>query len=453
VEKTGSFSFQQGLREAYLAYRLNQSELSHLVGRLQQGEASEQLKDLFEQFSRRDVDWREQDGSNLPGALAYLGLDAEYAQLRPDQVWSGYQRALFRRLSQPEFDAPLQPSSLADQGDPQLVETITAHLDEWDHNHDTRLSADEVDRAMGEESDPARAAALAILRRYQRGLNSCYSGDGAGFSRTDLNNFARHGIPGLPGLTASINQKFLEYQQRASQMKSPGPLFQENIVPEAIHQGSSGTCVFLSTALGRSGDQLRGMLQENGDATFTIHFADGENETVQDLSVAERLFHARGEGEDRWPALLEMAMAQRLFREKRPQDGSLRSAVDGVEPEEAVLALTGTSTEKTNLDELSLDQTRELLARVTRQSGPVFCATRPDALSDFISYEDLHNGLVNSHCYALVGYDAEKDQVLLQNPWHHGEWRFQNDGNDDGRFAMSTTEFYCSYRWLARSAA
>ncbi|MBT9581831.1 hypothetical protein IV102_00685 [bacterium] len=443
----------QRLREAYLAYRLNQSELAHLVGRLHKGESPEALEDTFTQFARRDVDWRLQSPDSLAEALGYLGLDQELAQLRPDQVWTGYQRALYRRLSQPEFDAPPTASAAAAAGHPLLAETLGAGLDEWDRDHDTHLTAREIDCAMVGETDPARAATLALVRRYQRALESCSPADGTGLTWADLHVFARQGISGLPTYTATINQTFQEYFELAGQMQPARPLAQEAVRPDAIHQGVGGTCVMLSTAVGTSAEQLRGMLRDNGDASFTIRFADGEEEIVSDLSQAERLYHSRGDGQDRWPGLLEMAMAQRLFREKRPQDGSLRSAIDGIEAHEAMLALTGKDANKVSLDELTLEQTRHLLARAAGQSGPVICATRPEALSDFISVEELHNGLVNGHCYAVVDFDAENDQVILQNPWHHGEWRFQADGKDEGRFAIPTTEFYCSYRWLATPQA
>ena len=449
VEKAGSPDFKQRLRDAYVAYRLNQPELQQLVSKLRQGEEPGTLQELLDRYAQRDVDWREQPADSVEDSLKFLGMDQEFAQLSPDRVWTPYERALYRRLSQPQFDPPLTPSDVAQAGEPLLMDTLERRFEDWDRNHDTRLTMDEVDRAMIDEKDPASAATLATLRRYRAGLESCYPADGAGISRSDVHIFGEQGVPGLGSYTAGVNETFQEYLERARKMTEPVPLAQEEIDPAQIHQGNSGTCVMLSTLIGTPPTQLREMLKENGDGLFTIHFADNEEEFVPELSMAERLFHSRGEGQQRWPGLLEMAMAQRLFRDVRPQDGSLRSAIDGIDPEKAMLAFTGAPANRVSLDELTLNQTRALLMKVTTRPGPVICATRPEALSDFISVEELHNGLANGHCYALLGFDPDSNRVSLQNPWHKGEWRFQSDGDNDGRFQVPLTEFYSSYRWLA----
>jgi len=452
MESLNAGNIQQRLREAYLAYRLNQHELVELVNLAEQGKDLARLEDRYTHFCAREVDWRQGSPERVERALEYLGLDQDFAALREDQVWTREQRALYRRLSQPQHDPGLDPAHQAAAGHPLLMEIVTGRFDEWDRNHDTRLTADELDRAMSLEQSPESAAALALLRRYRLALESIQPFDGSGMTLADLNAFAASGFPHNPSFTASINRTFEDYLQEASSMKTARALSEEKLDPAEIRQGTGGTCVMLSTLLGLSAEQVQAMVRSEAEGQFQLTFADGESEIVSDLTLAERLFHSRGVDQERWPGLLEMAMAQRLFREVRPKDGSLRSAIDGIEPEQAILAFTGKATQRFNLDEMTLQETRQLLKRITPSEEPILCGSRPDALGDFVSVEELYNGIANSHCYSIQGYDPERDVVILQNPWHKGEWAFHQDGKDDGRFEMPLRDYYCSYRWVAKPA-
>lgn len=437
----------QSLREAFVAYRLNQAELTHLLRESQKGQDTEAL---FEHYADRQVDWREQPG-DLQESLALLGLDKEFAELTDDQVWTPFQRALYRRLSQPDFDAPLSQSATAGSGDPLFVETAVRHFDDWDRNKDTRLEAKELDIALKvTPQEPAIAASLATIRGHFTALESCAPSDGAGVSRLDLGIFADQGVPTSGSLTLNINEDFQELLSRAELMTIPGSLLQENIDPNSIVQGQVGTCVLLSTAIGLPKESLQSMFKEEGDGLFRVNFADGDYEIVGDPSPAERLVHARGANQERWPALLETAIGQRLYREVQPDDHSLFSAMDGIAPDKAIFALTGKATQQVSLDEMSLLQTREALQEMTGTPGPVLCGSRPQATREFISVEELYNGIANGHCYAVKGFEVDRDMVLLQNPWHRGEWNLAQDGSDDGAFEMPLKDFYASFRWLAR---
>jgi hypothetical protein len=437
----------QRLREAFVAYRLNQAELAHLVRESQKGQDTETL---LEHYADRQVDWRDQPG-DLQGSLAFLGLDKEFAELADDQVWTPFQRALYRRLSQPEFDPPLSESARAQAGDPLFVETSLSFFDDWDKNKDTRLEAKELDVALKVvPQDPPTAASLATIRGHFKALESVSPSDGAGVSRLDLGIFADQGVPTSGALTMSINVDFQELLKQAESMTVPISLVQENISPNVIHQGQVGSCVLLSTAIGLPEGTLQSMFQEEQDGLYRVNFADGDYEIVGEPSAAERLVHARGAGQERWPALLETAMGQRLYREAQPDDHSLFSAMDGIAPEKAIFALTGKATQQVNLDEMSVQQTRETLREMTGLSGPVICGSRPQALGDFVSVEELYNGIANSHCYAIKGFDPERDMVSLQNPWHRGEWNFAKDSQNDGAFEMPLKDFYASFRWMAR---
>lgn len=442
---------RQQLREAFLAHRLNRAELVRAT-EAPDGAAFEELRDPA-------VDLRDEVApERVDRAISELGLDREFRELDPDQVWTPYQRALYRRLSTPEHDPaewPAEPSGPAKPGDAGLVGTVQAHFDEWDRNHDTRLETAELDRAM-ERPDlgPEESAALVVLRSFTEALGSGNPDDGAGVSTEDVALFAKGGLPTAPGLTDRINSEFGKLRDRAAGMEPAPPLAEESKDPGEIRQNRVGSCVLLSTTAGLDEAQVADLVTEAPDGSARVAFRDGEEELVYELTTAERLFHASGEAGARWPGLLEVAMGQRLARKTRSAD-SARSAADGVPPEEAILALTGRETARVSLDEISLNEARRQLADVCSRPGPRLCGSRPAPILKEREYdvEALHNGIQNSHAYTLVGFDAATDTVTLRNPWHRGPWLMASDPGETGVFEMPAAQFYASFRWIASPVA
>jgi hypothetical protein len=246
-----------------------------------------------------------------------------------------------------------------------------------------------------------------------------------------------------------VNASYEESLTRARSIEPGQGIETEAISGENIFQGVVGSCVLLSTIIGTEPQDLREMLTDQADGSFKVTFADGASEIVADPTLAERLHHSQGANGDRWPAIFELAAAQRLVGEgKRTEDG-LRGAIEGIDPEFALPAFTGRPADKRSIDELTLAQTRDLLEFATSAGGPLICGSRPTAKGNFINVEELHNGIANGHCYAIKHFDKSKDTLMLQNPWHKGEWMFARDGCDEGVFEMPIKDFYASFRWVA----
>ena len=262
--------------------------------------------------------------------------------------------------------------------------------------------------------DLTRAATLATLRRYSEVIGAADPYDGEGVTQSDMLKLSQG--------TAWINEAFSGYLEQGPNFETR-PLASETISPAHITQGTVGSCVMLATLIGCSANRSWANydLVQSDEPVQRVTFPDGSQETVTEPTLAERFYHARGLEGERWPAVLEKAMGQKLFHEKRSGERSLRSAIDGIEPERALEILTGRGAVKMSLDEMSPQQVRQQLAELVKRGGPVICGSRPRALGDFISVEELHNGIVNSHCYAVVGFDGET--VTLRNPWHRKEWQ------------------------------
>ncbi len=454
-----SYTPRESVQNAFLTYRLNANQADCLASKVGEGQRADEaaLTDRFEAALAGDDCC--QQASCEGDAIAEL--QREFEALPSDQPWTARQRAIYRRLSQPDYEPETLPTlEKAVMPDPELVRGLREAFPVLDRNNSLHIEERELDYLMtggmyGEARElpdsPEGAAAVAIVGRYQDLLGSVVPHDGEGVTLHDIELFADQGIPGQPLGTARINEIYAEYRNEAARMAEGALFADERISPEHIHQGSGGSCVLLATAAGLSQGELSSMFEQTDQGNYRVAFADGREETVHEPTLAERLYHSQGADHERWPALLELAFAQRSYSDRRSHDdqtgNSFRSGINGVDPTEAMRALTGRSASQYSLDERTLDQARELLSQAMTSDGPVVCGSRMQPLGGRISPEELNNGIANSHAYTVLGYDAETDLVSLQNPWHRGEWAHQ-DSPDDGLFEMPLVDFYTSFRWV-----
>ena len=448
------------IANAFLAYRLNRSNLGQMAEHLHDSESewNDQFTSLTDRSRKEDNLY---DREIFDATIAELGLPQKFQSLTDNQVWTREDRALYRRFAHKSV-SPLEAPAIqvgSEYGEAFLNSAETSFQD-WDRNGDLRLDGRELDLVMsggyyGElaeiANDPVKAATMTTLRRYQTIIQSAYPHDGEGVSKHDLTTIKADYDNGVQGILNMTAEAFAGYEQKLKDVDLSKPLTQEKIDPFSIHQGTAGSCVFLSTAAGSTADTLKSLITPESESSYRVQFADGPSEVVNEPTLAERLYHSKGENMDRWPAILEIALAQRLMTEdsSRGRDyDSLRDAIDGISPELAIKALTNKEIDQRSLDELTVNQTRVALGELMSREGPKICATRPTAASDFISVEDLHNGLMSGHAYTLLNYDSESDKVTLRNPWGHKEWVHQQS-EDDGIFEMPVRDFYSSFRWMA----
>ena len=446
------------ITNAFLAHRLSKAQLNEMARHLEDGE--QQWSDRFTALTDRKNSGTDfVDHESFQKTVNELGLPQRFESLSDDVIWTREERALYRRFAYEPVDSLKASVIQVDENYGEIfLETAEVNFHDWDRNGDLRVDARELDLLMsggyyGElaeiANNPVKAATLSTLRRYQDLIQSAYPHDGEGVSNQDLVSLRVDYEKGARELFDLTGESLAGYQQKLMDVDLSKPLTQEKIDPFSIHQGTAGSCVFLSAAAGSTTDRLNSLITLESESSYRVQFADGASEIVNEPTTAERLYHSKGENMDRWPAILEIALAQRLMTEREGRNyGSLRDAIDGISPELAIKALTNKEIDQRSLDELTVNQTRAVLGELMSREGPKICATRPTAASDFISVEDLHNGLMSGHAYTLLNYDAESDKVTLRNPWGHKEWIHQQS-EDDGIFEMPVRDFYSSFRWVA----
>jgi hypothetical protein len=436
---------EQRIGYGYLAHSLNNDELGRVVSDLKQGQSVENVTATLDQLEAPSVDWHGSSTMSLDEAKSYLGLTQQYAALKQDKTWSLEERALYRRMSAPEYD-PAPPAATAQAGSPEFVHAAESVLDQCDTDHDGDLSVQEMDQAMASgKLKGADEAALVLMRA----VGGVFSDDGKGVTRTGLESFGQHGAFLGGEATLAYNDKFQELLAREATMKPAGPLTSESFDPQTARQGLAGSCVMLSAAAGLK--NVGSMFADNGNGTVTVTFKDGDKEVVKDLNDCERLYHASTEDGGRWPGLLEMAMGQRLAKEAGHPEASARSWANAQSPEVVIPAFSGLPSKTAHLYD-SPDETRALLERMTAGPSPVICASFQDGQSVCLdSLSRLHNGISNGHAYTVLGYDAKTDEVQLRNPYHKGGWAVRPvraDGKGDGTFSMPLDQFYSSFQEL-----
>ncbi len=452
-------ALRQQISQAFVSHRLNNSELVSVTRGLQECEAEQRspqpTADLLKKFSQVDIDQRHPVTSDeVQQAVAYLRLDSYANRLSEDKAWTPFERALYRRLSCLENDPVPTAARPESKGSPAFAEEVSKNFQQWDRDSDGALSNVELDQALANPDLAGQAAAAAVvLRRQSAALQTCApSSDAkAGVTRADLEFFTAHGVPDNSAATFKINMGYQANCKAAANLGPAPELMSENFDPTLVEQGRAGSCVLLSTQSGASPEQLRSMIQPLPNGTINVNFADGHTENVRDLTLAERLYHAKSPDGGRWPGLVEVAIGQRIFGHSPKEDGSFRSAANGINPEEASQALHGRSIARANLDEMSLQETRQMLTSLMECPQPWLAGSRKGVKGQdsVVSIEDLHNGIQNNHAYSIQNFDAETDTIYLRNPWRHGEWVIRPDGRDDGTFSMPLRDFYASYLWVS----
>jgi hypothetical protein len=93
---------------------------------------------------------------------------------------------------------------------------------------------------------------------------------------------------------------------------------EKGITPEAVRQGSLGSCYFhaVVAALAQNRqDTIRKMIQANADGSYTVTFGDSKKETAypEDLKYAHDIRYDLSDGQ--WVAVLFRAYAQRVLRQ------------------------------------------------------------------------------------------------------------------------------------------
>lgn len=203
-----------------------------------------------------------------------------------------------------------------------------------------------------------------------------------------------------------------------------GSLFQNGLHYSDIDQGSVGDCYFLAAVTAtayQNPNAISNMFIDNGDGTFTVRFF---NNGVADYVTVDRYLPANSSNNriyadwgggaynesnnELWVALLEKAYAQLNDSEWIGQDGT--NSYSGIAYGNSGAALkhiTGRTVSSDN----SLDASDISAIISAINSERVITAGTPSNVDSSIP------GVVGSHAYAVLGYNATSKKFRLYNPY------------------------------------
>jgi hypothetical protein len=203
-----------------------------------------------------------------------------------------------------------------------------------------------------------------------------------------------------------------------------------------IRQGDFGDC-WLLAALGSTAmtdpQKIKDLITDNGDGTYTVHFADG------DVTVNDDALLDQGADQGKWVAIVETAYAE--------HEGGEFDEIDGGDSNEAFEDLFGADT-----GSFDPDSTNDLFFGDNKSPGDSYDEMR-EALDDGRPVTASVNGRIGidgGHALMVTNvYERDGVQyVELMNPWASNNDAIINGVKDaggeaypDGRIVMNMDDF------------
>lgn len=268
----------------------------------------------------------------------------------------------------------------------------------------------------------------------------------AGDSAVHLEQLVNKWFLGLDRPDSTYDNVTYAYAEAKAALFSHMPVYTD------IWQGILGDCYFLAglaeIALHNPG-VIEDMFIVNGDGTYTVRFFNGRQ---ADYVTVDRYLPRDSHGdyvfandgmslEDQtvslWVPLAEKAYAQ-LNEEgwlRRDQSQNSYASIEDGWPNEALSQVTGVPARK----HLSFRRAVEFVQFVSAyRSGDLLCFLSKGA--------PTNPQIVDSHVYAVVGYNAATRSVLLYNPWG-----IDNGSSYPGLLSLSWTEVAANFSSWAQS--
>jgi hypothetical protein len=225
---------------------------------------------------------------------------------------------------------------------------------------------------------------------------------------------------------------------------------------KAIHQGDRSDCFFLASvgaAIHSNPQRIRRLFQIHDDGSFDVVFSEQHKEHVARLTDAQIGLVAdeddRAEGI--WLTALELAMGRRINQAlhtaikhgKGKEMLSLDRIGGGGDPSKIMAQLTGHHIVGLEVEPAATAKIRE--AAKTAHTY-LACLT----IGKFKAAPPP--GMIAGHCYAIIGYDAQKDAFQIWNPHGNNHKPKGPPGlangypTDDGHFSMPLRDLLASVK-------
>jgi hypothetical protein len=303
--------------------------------------------------------------------------------------------------------------------------TVLENFDAWDADKNGELSAAELDTlSVNRSIIGAPAAAIGALKSFERSPK---------FE--------------LPALTRAY---FTGRQTAIAKGEHPSPAFEERfrrtlrriagvhrtvygtsgLTLQTCRQGQLGDCYFVSMIGGlvnRDAEEVKKMITDNNDGTYTVKFAGHDPVVVDQLNDAELALTSTS-GNGVWLPILEKAYGQ-IRNEALPLDRQRAEATDAIarggSTAPVIRALTAHETDRMSF-RTAKDDPEKMEAALKRLRPRLKEAMEKKQIAGVSTPRDGNPpGINGNHAYAVIEFNEAKDTVRLWNP--HGN-RFHPRG-------------------------
>lgn len=314
---------------------------------------------------------------------------------------------------------------------------VTKHFENWDVNHDGKVTHTEIDRLIPLPGIPAQAsAAVAALHMY--------------FIKHPQSAWSFETLLHPPEGKDAPNFKKDFREAKAHIAAVTRVLFAPGAPTlDAVRQGRDGDCFFLApvgSLLHRDPDFIRQKFVSHDDGSFDVKFPGDRIEHIPRITDVQIAITSSQGKEGLWLTALEVATARKL-----PNRLASESKTKGIDSIDSILAFGNTALAMAALTGHQCFRTEVRphgSADAMRQKVQTALANQcivSVAIGTF--GEKPPPGLGLRHTYALLDYDRDKDAFLMWNPWGNTHRPKGPEGPangyivEHGRFFMPVTDF------------
>ena len=247
----------------------------------------------------------------------------------------------------------------------------------------------------------------------------------------------------------------------------------KSVKVEAIKQGAVGDCLFLSalaSVITVRPDLLVNCISENENDTYTVTFAGADDVpiAVGAPTSSELALYAKGSAYGIWAPLMEKAYGMLVAKRRNLHNVIPAENTATRENMKSLDILTGNKSRwEYTQDSFSRalgscsrtigeNELRTLLSTCFRRKLAIIAASLKPC--------EPENGeplIVGMHAYSIIGWNAQRDEVLVRNPWgivplnasHMDLFRFEfgtklQDDGTEGIFKLPLVSFYNKFEAL-----
>ena len=265
----------------------------------------------------------------------------------------------------------------------------------------------------------------ALLGRLSR-LSNEQLGPERGLTRNDIEKLEESPIE-------ELEKRYQEHV--AKQSVAVGQLYvNEGPTASGVCQGSVANCWLLAplaSLAAKRPQEIKNRISALPSGQFEVRLPTGSSVKVDAPTPSELLAFTSGTKGESWATVYESGVSQKyavFSQEARTRAGLHYGFINS-----GFKHTTGNSCD-TDWLPITNDQTlREKLIGAETDDRIVVLAS-----SKYLIHSEK-SGILSGHCYSLLGFDEEKDELLIRNPWGEKEWTDDPQAKD-GVFRMPLTE-------------